>query len=304
MSHLSIIIAGWGSDTMLESTIAPVLEHLPPDADVFVAHDGSYQDPYELGDEVQFIIVPGASSWMQLANAAASEADTPFLHFMLAGAQVSAGWTEPALRTLEEQQAGSVCPVLLNASNQRKVVSVGASWTGGGPALPGRNSSYRERTAARCQPVGPNHVAAFYARDVWEEAGGYDESTSMELAATDLALRMKAAGHHTAVAASCCVDAPADLLVSNEPAAVRAYQRERIVRRHTPHGSPILRTLRIPYAIARATLSAGIAAPAACVRAWTETPSGTHNSFASEISAPDIIPMPSPVASIPHRRAA
>jgi len=297
MSHLSIIIAASGSDAALESTITSVLEHQPPGAEIFVAHDGSYQDPYDLGDEVQYIIVPGATSWMQLANAAASEATTPLLHFLIAGTEVSGDWTTPAVEAFSSHDIASVCPVLLDTAGSGRVVAAGCNWSRSGSlTLAGVSSSYRPSALARCKPTGPLHAAAFFTLDAWLEAGGYDETASMELAAVDLALRLKSLGHRTAVAAGCCIHGPASLLQSEEQAADKAYQRERIFRRHAAHGSRFTHMFRF---VANAA-----AAPAACMRAWKEKPTSTHNSFTAAYSAPDVIPMPTAVEAGGLRRAA
>ncbi len=295
MSQLSIIIVASSTDAALESTITSVLEHQPFSAEIFVAHDGSYEDPYDLGDEVQYIIVPGAASWMQLANAAASEVTTPYMHFLAAGVEVASDWADAALQRLQDTEVAMVCPVVLNQAAPTRVLSAGQVWTrGGGLKLVANGDSFTASNVAGQRPVGPTEVAAFFATDAWQAAGGFDETTSQEAASIDLALRIRAAGGQCAIESQSSVVAAAELFNYTGDTAGKVYQRQRVFRRHAASG--LLHKI--------ASFAQFASAPAAYLRAWRETPTGIHNSFATSVETPDVIQMPTKTASAPLRRAA
>ena len=69
MPRLSIIIPHRNNDQRLEETILSVLENRPRDCEVIVVHDGSYRDPYDLGDEVVYVQEEPNSSAVELLNA-------------------------------------------------------------------------------------------------------------------------------------------------------------------------------------------------------------------------------------------
>ena len=53
--QLSIVVPVHGDAAAFESTLISVLENQPAASEVIVAHDGSYDDPFDLGEEVRFV---------------------------------------------------------------------------------------------------------------------------------------------------------------------------------------------------------------------------------------------------------
>ncbi len=59
--RLSIVVPISRDLAAFESTLISVLENRPRDCEVLVTHDGSYDDPFNLCDEVRFVIADSAA---------------------------------------------------------------------------------------------------------------------------------------------------------------------------------------------------------------------------------------------------
>jgi len=56
--RLAVVIPFEGNTKALEDTLVSVLENRPDDSEVLVVLGKPYQDPYALGDEVEFVAAP------------------------------------------------------------------------------------------------------------------------------------------------------------------------------------------------------------------------------------------------------
>ena len=59
MPRLSIVVFCFHDSQLLEETLVSVLQNRPDNSEVLVMHDGTYEDPYDLVDEVRFIEASG-----------------------------------------------------------------------------------------------------------------------------------------------------------------------------------------------------------------------------------------------------
>lgn len=123
--RISIVVPYLGNDSAFEESLVSVLENRPGDAEICVVHDGSYCDPFELGDEVRFITAP-AADLPSLIAAATAVAQGRFVHLIGEGVRATHGWTEAALRQFEHDDAAVVAPVA-RVSEAGTIVAAG--WT-------------------------------------------------------------------------------------------------------------------------------------------------------------------------------
>lgn len=114
MPRLSIIIPFTGDEVALEATLISVLENRPADCEILISHDGSYRDPYCLGDEVLFIETAQPATEAALVNEAVRGAISPVLHILRAGVQVKDSWVDEPLRTLTDREISMVLPIYLD----------------------------------------------------------------------------------------------------------------------------------------------------------------------------------------------
>ena len=55
MPRLSIVVFCFHDTQLLEETLVSVLQNRPDNSEVLVMHDGTYEDPYDLADELSLI---------------------------------------------------------------------------------------------------------------------------------------------------------------------------------------------------------------------------------------------------------
>ena len=96
-------------------------------SEILVCHDGSYQDPFELGDEIRFVIADSENP-LELISAGASQARGRFVHILSDGLRATTGWIDEALEEFEAYDCGAVTPVI---RHQTDGTIVSAGWNDG-----------------------------------------------------------------------------------------------------------------------------------------------------------------------------
>ena len=114
---LSIVVPHLGNDPSFESSLVSVLENRPRRCEVLVCHDGSYTDPFDLGDEVQFVTAQG-NDLPSLVSTAAHAAQGRLLHVLCDGQQATEGWTDSAIDCFEDATVGSLAPSIVDADGK------------------------------------------------------------------------------------------------------------------------------------------------------------------------------------------
>jgi hypothetical protein len=161
--RLSIIVPVGANLAAFERTLISVLENRPLGCEVLVAHDGKYDDPFNLCDEVRFVTAQ-SNGLVDLVSTAAAEAYGRFVHVLADGVQATLGWTEEALEKFEYSNAGVVAPVIRHADSQRIVA---AGWCDGGDRL--CKNAHQGCDQVEANPpyfVGAYMQASFWRRDV------------------------------------------------------------------------------------------------------------------------------------------
>jgi len=180
--RLSIIIPH-RNDQQLEDTILSVLENRPRDCEIIVAYDGSYNDPYQLADEVVYVQEDPESTVVELLNAGLMAACSPVVCTLLDGVVVSANWAEPALKRFTRPEVASVAPQLQVGRNAVTGIAVDAIRSKA-KLRSGRVESKAARAAA------PTLAAGFYRRKLLLALGGWNDEVSSGSADVELALLM------------------------------------------------------------------------------------------------------------------
>ncbi len=162
--RLSIVIPIGSDLAAFESTLVSVLENQPAGGEIVVAHDGSYDDPFELCDEVQFVTTSSASM-VDLISAGVDSARGRFVHVLADGIRATTGWIDYALEKFEHHEVGVVTPII--RSGHTKTI-VAAGWSDGRdrlcrPLADGR-TEVSPSVAARCG--GPYLQASFWRREL------------------------------------------------------------------------------------------------------------------------------------------
>lgn len=165
--RLSIIVPLHENEAAMEETLVSVLQNRPADSEILLCHDGSYDDPYQLCDEVKLVsadLSNSSSSLTDLINAGARAASGPFAHVITGGLIATEGWTDAALEKFEHDDCGSVAAVVRTVDNQRIAA---AGWTDTASGL--CNPAYQGKTSASRpgkQPTGAFLAASFWRTDL------------------------------------------------------------------------------------------------------------------------------------------
>ena len=112
-----------GNDvSAFEDTLVSVLENQPVGSEILVAHDGNYDDPFDLDGEVRFV-VDNSTQPVDLIAKAAMVARGRFVHVLTPGMLATAEWADEALGHFAESDVASVAAVVQNDQ-----VIVAAGW--------------------------------------------------------------------------------------------------------------------------------------------------------------------------------
>ncbi|NNE00020.1 MAG: glycosyltransferase family 2 protein [Pirellulaceae bacterium] len=202
------IVVPIGSDlAAFESTLISVLENRPTGSEILVVHDGQYDDPYQLSDEVRFVIAKSAGV-VDLIAAAASSARGRFVHVLAPGFQAVEEWTEKALQKFEHQDVGVIAPVI-RSGVRRHVVAAG--WHDTSSRLCQRittpDSQLNRKQSASIQ--GAYLQASFWRRDLLRSlSAAYQGSQStLDEASYAYGLLAQQAGWRCVLADDCVVTA-------------------------------------------------------------------------------------------------
>lgn len=122
MCRLSIIVPYNRDEAAFETTLVSVLENRPEHSEVVVAHDGSYSDPFDLGDEVRFVVAE-AGDVVALVQAAVRTALGRVVHILHGGARASEGWADEPVALFEQSDLASVAPLICDLSSNRIVAA-------------------------------------------------------------------------------------------------------------------------------------------------------------------------------------
>ncbi|MEM8668969.1 MAG: hypothetical protein AAGG48_15720 [Planctomycetota bacterium] len=144
-----------------ERTLISVLENRPEQSEVLVTHDGSYDDPYALGDEVRFVTADHPSM-TDLIAAGAQVARGRIIHVLAEGVEATPGWTDNAVDCFDHFDCGSVAP-RIQRSNDQAVLACG--WSDTTCRLMSPHVELAQSSAAGSR-VGCYLQASFWRRDL------------------------------------------------------------------------------------------------------------------------------------------
>jgi hypothetical protein len=207
--RLSIIIPFAGDSSRFETTLVSVLESRPRDCEILVPHDGSYEDPYQLSDEVLFIETSARSSESTLINEALKAACAPVVHVIRCGASVSEGWVEEPLQLLQSSQTSVVVPKYLERKTRSEFCGLDVANLWSHRLMPGSASA----TVAEKGAIGPLLASCFIKRRLMLAIDGIRDDVPLAAAESDLALSLKQLKQRVSVATSSVVEVSSDLIM-------------------------------------------------------------------------------------------
>jgi hypothetical protein len=207
--RLSIVIPVLGNPRQLDDTLVSVLENRPEHCEILVVHNGPYDDPYQLGDEVVLIEAPRGASLAECLNQGLSASRAPVVHVLSCGVEVGPGWTDAALHHFCNPEVAAVAAVVLSG-NDRTIFSAGLAYrTEGAPWRLAHGRDLADSTADEQHLCGPDTLAGFYRRSALEAIDGFSSWAGNAMTAIDAALALRDAGFPCVLEPECVARANA-----------------------------------------------------------------------------------------------
>jgi hypothetical protein len=222
-----------GGAAEFDGTLVSVLSHRPADCEVLVVHTDRYDDPYDLGDEVGFLL-PGCQSLVGLINAGLAQTSGEVVHVLGCGLEATEGWTDAAVTHFEDDDVAAVTPLVLAADSQ-SIISAGLRFTRGGQRkiVTDRRLLAPGAGRLRASVLGPTLAAGFYRREVLAALDGFDKSLADCVADADTALAIRALGGlHVCEPASRLIQQSDSLAAVSVTGFAAGRSAERIFWRH------------------------------------------------------------------------
>lgn len=180
-TQLSIVVPVSDSARDFEATLLSVLENRPEGCEVLVCHDGSYDDPFDLCDEVQFVTVPSSNPVEMIAESARS-ANGQVVHILGAGVLATLGWADAAVECFEQPDVGFVTSPVYGTPDQT-LVALGWEDSKSRLCIPSRRDHQTLKTADEARPY---LTASWWRRDLLTSL--VDSITSSDLAEASVAI--------------------------------------------------------------------------------------------------------------------
>lgn len=232
MCRLTIIVPYDRDEAAFETTLVSVLENRPDHSEVVVTHDGSYSDPFDLGDEVRFVIAEAGDS-LELIRAAVATALGRVVHVLRVGARATAGWADEPVELFEQFDLASVAPVLCNPSNGNRIVAAGWRDDARGLRRPIAAAAHQLNRRETASIMGSYLDASFWRRATIEALLEMPVGTAPSVSDYAWAHALRSAGWRCRVATESRVLAAPSLIMPAEGArrAAAAMQRVRTAMR-------------------------------------------------------------------------
>lgn len=313
MPRLSILVPLTGPVPLFENTLASVLQNRPADCDVLVVHPESYDDPWEVMDEVQLLETPVGVPLLEMLDASLPYVRGEFLHILQPGLEVTEGWADRALEAFCTDDVVAVSPWLVEAADTKRLAARGVSFdprggrmiVGAGVDVERANAALRARAQRKSrvdsrrladEVLGPTLQAGFYRTQPLAEIGGWETSLGLAWADIDLALSFADAGFRCVESAESVILGPSEVVLAESQVGDTATFSERfaagrcgerVYLRHSSRIDGLAPMVARGAGLFASWLTGGAARPslaqvAGRMAAWSERPQ--HREFRKELA--------------------
>jgi len=243
MPRFSIIVPLTGDERLFDQTLASVLRDRSPSSEILVIHDGTYQDPHQLADEITFASTEKKSDLIAMFNHAVSLASGDFLAFIRPGIELSPDWQMKVEAAFQKPDIASVSPLITTSAEPHKIVTAGVE---AGIGFQRKMSGARCRTTpsklARISPLGPTSWAAFYRRSAIEQIHPVSEDLSSVFLDQEIAMSLRTIGLRTNFSPETNLAVERIGLITAEQKLAHGQSAQRTYRRHAISSGSFLRT--------------------------------------------------------------
>ncbi len=199
---LSIVIPSYKRADLLRNCLAAVVQHAPPKTEIIVVDDASADRAISLASScfagVRTIRLRRQSGFCVAANEGIRQSQGDIVELLNDDTEVRQGWAEAAMAWFEQEDVGSVAPLVLCWPDGRVVDSAGDCYSLGGVARKrghGRPVQSGDLQARRV--FGASGAAGFFRRSALDDVGLFPECFGAYFEDVDLAFRLQRAGWRT-----------------------------------------------------------------------------------------------------------
>lgn len=113
MPQLTVVVPLMDQVDAFEETLASILRFCDRHIQLVVTHDGRYDDPHQILDEVESVVVPSHRNTSVIGRVAAAcdACQSPWIHWLAPGIEVTQQWFDELLESLTRQSdVGLISP--------------------------------------------------------------------------------------------------------------------------------------------------------------------------------------------------
>ncbi len=253
MNQFSVIVPYSGSLAAFEDTLASVLRHRPDRSQIIVPHDGTYNDPYGLQGEVDYVTSDQCSNLIQLLNLAMPSVAGDWTVLIRPGVELDENWQASLQSVIGDPDVGSVVPILIRCDRPRRMVSAGIRTDRTCTRqICGVGQYCSSLVAENWNAIGPSSWLAVYRSSVLRAIGPFDERLDSVYIDVDIALAISQLGLRTCVDPGfvATLDSDADILAEMKHphglSAQRAFQRFARTGNSNSLGNCLAELLQLP----------------------------------------------------------
>ncbi len=111
--RVSIIVPLRRDEKLFEETLLSILENQVDGCEIVAVHNGTYSDPFDLGDEVRFVVAR-SSNLVDLIRDAFPATHGGLVHVLGTGIRATPHWTAAAIDVFSDNNVAAVIPGLAN----------------------------------------------------------------------------------------------------------------------------------------------------------------------------------------------
>ena len=241
--RFSIIIPVVGQPSALDETLASILRDLGEDCEVVLVHDGTFEDPYNIADELTVIDAQTKRLAAQVSIAVKQSAGQ-IIAIVRPGVELPEQWTNVVAAAFEDPTVASAAPILVAQSKSQSIVTAGVHTNYHyRRLLTGSRKKLAQRVFGRLQPLGPSAWAAFYRRSTLTMIGDLDQKTEDQYFDLDLALTLSQMGYACASLPTIVCQIDRSARVERESQRPHGVSAQRSIARHAAGESTFSRGL-------------------------------------------------------------
>lgn len=243
MPRFSIIIPLMGDERLFDQTLASILRNRSPNSEILVIHDGTYQDPHGLSDEITFASTEQRPDLIAMFNRGVSLSTGDLLAFIRPGIELPSDWESTVQDAFKKPNIASVSPLITTPIEPHKIVTAGVE-TGIGfqRKMAGARSRTTPAKLKRVSPLGPTSWAAFYRRSAVEQIHPISENLSSVFLDQEIAMSLRTIGMGTHFSPETNLEIERMGLITCEQKLPHGRSAQRTYRRQGIDGGSVLRT--------------------------------------------------------------